>query len=60
MLFRSLIGRVPWVEGLWIAAGNGPWGISTGPATGLLVAELITGSRGEPPPVFDPGRFGGA
>ena len=30
---RPLVGRLPGQEGLWVAAGHGPWGISTGPAT---------------------------
>jgi glycine/D-amino acid oxidase-like deaminating enzyme len=55
---RPLVGRVPWVEGLWVAAGHGPWGISTGPATGRLVADLIGGALTAPPPALDPARFG--
>ena len=56
---RPLIGRIPWVEGLWVVAGHGPWGISTGPASGRLVADLITGVVSAPPPALDPARFGG-
>lgn len=55
---RPLVGRVPGVEGLWIAAGNGPWGISTGPATGRLAADLLGGAAAAPPVALDPGRFG--
>jgi glycine/D-amino acid oxidase-like deaminating enzyme len=55
---RPLVGRVPGVEGLWIAAGHGPWGISTGPATGRLVADAILGHVTVPPIALDPGRFG--
>jgi glycine/D-amino acid oxidase-like deaminating enzyme len=40
---RPLVGRAGWAEGLWIAAGHGPWGISTGPGTARLVAEAILG-----------------
>jgi glycine/D-amino acid oxidase-like deaminating enzyme len=54
---RPLVGRVPWIDGLWIAAGHGPWGISTGPATGRLVADLIDGRAAVPPPSLDPARF---
>jgi glycine/D-amino acid oxidase-like deaminating enzyme len=54
---RPLVGEVPWTEGLWIAAGHGPWGISTGPATGRLVADLIAGRVAAPPPALDPARF---
>jgi len=55
---RPLVGRVPWVDGLWVAAGHGPWGISTGPASGRLVADLIGGTVAAPPPGLDPARFG--
>jgi glycine/D-amino acid oxidase-like deaminating enzyme len=55
---RPLIGRVPGVEGLWVAAGHGPWGISTGPASGRLIADLIDGRVAAPPAALDPARFG--
>ena len=38
---RPLVGEAEGVEGLWVAAGHGPWGISTGPATARLVVEAI-------------------
>jgi glycine/D-amino acid oxidase-like deaminating enzyme len=40
---RPLVGRVPWCAGLWVAAGHGPWGISTGPGTARLLADRILG-----------------
>ena len=55
---RPLVGRVAGVDGLWVAAGHGPWGISTGPASGRLVADLIIGRRAAPPAALDPARFG--
>ncbi len=55
---RPLIGRIPGTHGLWIAAGHGPWGISTGPASGRLIADLINRRTAEPPPALDPARFG--
>jgi glycine/D-amino acid oxidase-like deaminating enzyme len=55
---RPLIGRIPWVEGLWVVAGHGPWGISTGPASGRLLADLVAGDVRTTPPTFEPGRFG--
>ena len=55
---RPLIGRVPGAEGLWIAAGHGPWGISTGPASGRLIADLVDGRVAAPPKALDPARFG--
>ncbi len=54
---RPLVGRVPGIDGLWIAAGHGPWGISTGPASGRLMADLIDGRAVAPPPALDPARF---
>ena len=55
---RPLVGRVPGIEGLWVAAGHGPWGISTGPASGRLLADLIVGAMDAPPSALDPARFG--
>jgi glycine/D-amino acid oxidase-like deaminating enzyme len=55
---RPLIGRVPGIDGLWVAAGHGPWGISTGPASGRLLADLIDGRLAAPPPELEPARFG--
>jgi D-hydroxyproline dehydrogenase subunit beta len=54
---RPLVGGVPGIDGLWVVAGHGPWGISTGPASGRLVADLIDGREKAPPPALDPGRF---
>ena len=54
---RPLVGAVPGTNGLWVAAGHGPWGISTGPASGRLVADLIDGRIAGPPPALDPARF---
>ncbi len=59
---RPLVGAVPGTDGLFIAAGHGPWGISTGPASALHVAAL---ALGEPDPrdpavraATDASRFG--
>ena len=41
---RPRIGPVPSVDGLFVCAGHGPWGISTGPGSAALVADLILGS----------------
>ncbi len=40
---RPLVGAVPGVERLFVAAGHGPWGISTGPASAAHVAALVLG-----------------
>jgi glycine/D-amino acid oxidase-like deaminating enzyme len=39
---RPLVGPLG-TAGLWLAAGHGPWGISTGPATGRLAADAVLG-----------------
>jgi glycine/D-amino acid oxidase-like deaminating enzyme len=54
---RPLVGRVPGVDGLWVAAGHGPWGISTGPASGRFLANLVDGRVAAPPRAIDPARF---
>ena len=51
------LGRVPGIDGLWVAAGHGPWGISTGPASGRLLADLMDGRVAAPPSALDPARF---
>jgi glycine/D-amino acid oxidase-like deaminating enzyme len=38
---RPLIGPLPGINRLVVAAGNGPWGISTGPGTARLAADLV-------------------
>jgi glycine/D-amino acid oxidase-like deaminating enzyme len=55
---RPLVGPVPGRHGLFLCAGHGPWGISTGPASARLVVDAILGRRPVIPPELDPGRFG--
>lgn len=55
---RPLVGAIPGATGLWVAAGHGPWGISTGPASGRMIADLIDGRLATPPEALDPVRFG--
>jgi D-hydroxyproline dehydrogenase subunit beta len=52
---RPLLGAIG--DGLFVAAGHGPWGISLGPASARLVADLVVGAASAPPPAFDPRRF---
>jgi glycine/D-amino acid oxidase-like deaminating enzyme len=40
---RPLVGAAPWADGLWICAGHGPWGISTGAGSARLLADQIVG-----------------
>jgi glycine/D-amino acid oxidase-like deaminating enzyme len=55
---RPLVGPVPWLRGLVVAAGHGPWGISTGPAAGRMAADLALGREPRVPAALDPARFG--
>ncbi|MEO7332304.1 MAG: FAD-binding oxidoreductase, partial [Gemmatimonadales bacterium] len=55
---RPLVGRVPERPGLFICAGHGAWGISTGPASARLVVDEILGRDPLIPSELDPGRFG--
>ena len=40
-----VIGRAPGQNGLWLAYGHAHWGLTLGPVTGRLVADLVTGAR---------------
>jgi glycine/D-amino acid oxidase-like deaminating enzyme len=53
---RPLVGPAGGIDNLWIAAGHGPWGISTGPATARLAADALLG-RADPPPELRASRF---
>jgi len=55
---RPLVGRVPGVERLFVCAGHGPWGISTGPGSARLVVDVVLDEAAFPPPELDPARFG--
>ncbi len=55
---RPLIGAVPGVDGLFVCAGHGPWGISTGPGSSRLVVDLMLGRDRTIPPELDAARFG--
>jgi D-lysine oxidase len=51
---RPVIGPAPGQTGLWLAYGHGHWGLTLGPATGRLIAEMITGET----PFCDPKPYG--
>ena len=55
---RPLVGMVPGKRNLFICAGHGPWGISTGPASARLVTDLVLGRAPAIPAELDPARFG--
>jgi D-amino-acid dehydrogenase len=47
---RPVISRAPGQSGLWLAFGHAHWGLTLGPATGRLIAEMMTGAT----PFCDP------
>ena len=55
---RPLIGPIPGRPGTFIAAGHGPWGISTGPASARLAVDAILGRPVAIPPELRADRFG--
>ena len=50
---RPVIGRAPGQDGLWLAYGHAHWGLTLGPVTGRLVAEMMTGET----PFCDPAPY---
>ncbi|NJD28490.1 MAG: FAD-binding oxidoreductase [Chloroflexi bacterium] len=53
---RPFVGPIPWADGLYIASGHGPWGISTGPASAAQIGEVILGRPNRIAPELSPGR----
>jgi glycine/D-amino acid oxidase-like deaminating enzyme len=45
---RPFIGAVEGVERLFVCAGHGPWGISTGPATAAMAARAVLDGTAPP------------
>jgi D-amino-acid dehydrogenase len=50
---RPVIGRAPGHAGLWLSYGHAHWGLTLGPATGRLLAEMMTGAT----PFCDPAPY---
>jgi len=50
-----VIGSVAGIDGLFVCAGHGPWGISTGPASARLIADQMMGLA-EEKAEFSPAR----
>jgi glycine/D-amino acid oxidase-like deaminating enzyme len=55
---RPLLGPLPDVDGLQIASGHGAWGVTLGPASARLIADLLLGRDVEIPPALAAARFG--
>jgi glycine/D-amino acid oxidase-like deaminating enzyme len=54
---RPLLGRAPGRDDVFVASGHGPWGISLGPASARVVADLVLGRTPALSRAFDPARF---
>jgi D-hydroxyproline dehydrogenase subunit beta len=52
---RPFIGAIAGVGGLFVCAGHGPWGISTGPASAAIVARAMLDGT-SPPLLLDAAR----
>jgi D-amino-acid dehydrogenase len=50
---RPVIGRIPGQAGLWGDYGHTHWGLTLGPVSGRLLAEMMTGAA----PFCDPAPF---
>lgn len=50
---RPVIGRAPGQKGMWLAIGHAHWGLTLGPVTGRLIAEMMTGKT----PFCDPKAY---
>jgi D-amino-acid dehydrogenase len=48
-----VLGRAPGQNGLWLAFGHGHWGLTLGPVTGRLIADMMTGAT----PFADPAPY---
>jgi len=48
-----VLGRAPGQTGLWLAFGHGHWGLTLGPVTGRLIADMMTGAT----PFTDPAPY---
>jgi D-amino-acid dehydrogenase len=50
---RPVIGRAPGRPGLWLSYGHAHWGLTLGPVSGRLLAEMISGAT----PLCDPAPY---
>ena len=51
---RPVVGRAPRQPDLWLCYGHGHYGLTLGPITGRLIAEMMTGDV----PFCDPAPYG--
>lgn len=56
---QPLVGPVPALPGLWVAAGHGPVGVVLAPSTArMLAGHLVDGEPSADAAPYDPARFG--
>lgn len=53
---RPVIGKAPGQNGLWLAIGHAHWGLTLGPPTGRLIADMVEGKT----PFVDPKPYAAA
>jgi D-amino-acid dehydrogenase len=53
---KPVIGPAPGQSGLWLDYGHAHWGLTLGPVSGRLIAEMITGAV----PFTDPAPYSAA
>jgi D-amino-acid dehydrogenase len=53
-----VIGPAPGQKGLWLDYGHAHWGLTLGPVSGRLIADMVTGTTPfcDPAP-YSAGRF---
>jgi D-lysine oxidase len=50
---RPVIGHAPGQSGMWLAIGHAHWGLTLGPSTGRLIADMMTAQT----PFIDPAPY---
>ena len=50
---KAVIGPLPGHRGIWCAFGHGHYGLTQGPVTGRIIADLVAGRK----PHFDLAPF---
>jgi D-amino-acid dehydrogenase len=50
---RPMIGRAPNLPGLWLAIGHAHWGLTLGPVSGRMIAQMMMGET----PFCDPAPY---
>nr|WP_246220616.1 FAD-dependent oxidoreductase [Phytoactinopolyspora mesophila] len=57
---EPLLGPAPGIDGLWLATGFGPQGLTLAPYSGRLLAEAIMGEKTEIPEILSAARLAAA